>query len=62
VFLLAAEGHTNPEIAGLLSIGVRTVESHRASLMRKLGLRNQTDLVRYALRRGLLSRDERGKP
>jgi DNA-binding CsgD family transcriptional regulator len=62
VLLLAAEGHTNPEIAGLLSIGVRTVESHRASLMRKLGLRNQTDLVRYALRRGLLSRDERGKP
>jgi DNA-binding CsgD family transcriptional regulator len=59
VLLLAAEGHTNPEISRLLSIGVRTVESHRASLMRKLGVRNQTDLVRYAFRRGLLSVDER---
>ena len=49
VFHLAAEGHTNPEISQRLSIGVRTVETYRANLMRKLGLRNQTDLVRYAL-------------
>jgi len=54
VFHLAAEGHTNPEISQQLSIGVRTVEGYRANLMRKLGLRNQTDLVRYALQRGLL--------
>jgi DNA-binding CsgD family transcriptional regulator len=54
VLLLAAEGHSNQAIARRLSIGVRTVESHRASLMRKLGLRNQTELVRYALQRGLL--------
>jgi len=54
VLLLAAGGHSNQEIAGRLSIGVRTVESHRASLMRKLRLRNQTQLVRYALQRGLL--------
>jgi DNA-binding CsgD family transcriptional regulator len=53
VLLLAAEGVTNPHIAKHLSISVRTVESHRANLMRKLGLRNQTDLVRYAVRRGL---------
>jgi DNA-binding CsgD family transcriptional regulator len=54
VLLLAAEGHTNQEIALRLSIGVRTVEAHRANLMRKLGLRNQAELVRYALQRGLL--------
>jgi DNA-binding CsgD family transcriptional regulator len=54
VLLLAAEGHTNQEITRRLSIGVRTVESHRANLMRKLRLRNQTELVRYALQRGLL--------
>jgi two-component system response regulator NreC len=54
VLRLAAEGQTNPEIADRLEIGARTVEAHRAQLMRKLGVRNQTDLVRYALRRGLL--------
>ena len=54
VFRLAADGHTNPEISQRLSIGVRTVEGYRANLMRKLGVRNQTDLVRYALQRGLL--------
>jgi DNA-binding CsgD family transcriptional regulator len=57
VLLLAAAGLTNPQIANRLSIGVRTVESHRASLMQKLGLRNQTDLVRYALQRRLLPLD-----
>jgi DNA-binding NarL/FixJ family response regulator len=54
VLLLAAEGRTNQEIAKSLSIGVRTIETHRANLMRKLGLRNQAELVRYALQRGLL--------
>jgi len=54
VFHLAAEGHTNPEISQRLFIGVRTVEGYRANLMRKLGLRNQTDLVRYALQEGPL--------
>ena len=59
VLLLAAEGHTNSEIARRLSIGVRTAESHRASLLRKLGLRNQTELVQYAFRRGLLPLEHR---
>lgn len=54
VLHLAAEGATNAEIAARLTIGVRTVESYRISMMRKLGLRNQTDLIRYALRRGIL--------
>jgi DNA-binding NarL/FixJ family response regulator len=51
---LAAEGHTNAAIAARLSISRRTAEMHRASAMRKLGLRTQADLVRYALRRGML--------
>ena len=49
VLHLVAEGHTNPEIAGLLSISPRTVEDHRSRLMRKLKLDSQIDLVRYAL-------------
>lgn len=54
VLQLAAEGLTQAAIAARLGISVRTAEAHRASLMKKLGLRSQTDLVRYALRRGLL--------
>ena len=54
VLYLAAEGLTNAEIADRLVISPRTVETHRANLMRKLGLRNQTDLIRFALRQGIL--------
>jgi DNA-binding NarL/FixJ family response regulator len=54
VLHLVAEGHTNAEIADRLFISRRTVETHRANLMRKLGLRTQTDLISYALRRGIL--------
>lgn len=54
VLHLAAEGHTSGEIAERLFISPRTVEVHRANLMRKLGLHSQTDLIRYALRRGIL--------
>jgi DNA-binding NarL/FixJ family response regulator len=57
VLQLAAEGSTNPEIATRLFLSPRTVEIHRANLMRKLGLRNQTDLVRFALRRGIIPMD-----
>ncbi len=49
------------EIAGLLEISVKTVEVHRANLMRKLGARNQTDLVRYALRQELRSSSRRSR-
>jgi DNA-binding NarL/FixJ family response regulator len=55
VLQLAAEGHTSAEIATRLSISPRTAELHRARMMDKLGLRNQSDLVRYAIRRGILS-------
>jgi two-component system, NarL family, response regulator NreC len=58
VLQLVAEGKTNPEIAGRLSISPRTVENHRATLMLRLGLRNQTDLIRHAMRHGMISRDE----
>lgn len=54
VLHLAAEGHSNAEIAVWLSISPRTAETHRANMMRKLDLRTQTDLIRYALRRGIL--------
>jgi two-component system, NarL family, response regulator NreC len=54
VLQLAAEGKTCSEITARLHISQRTAENHRASLMRKLGLQNQTQLVRYALRRRLI--------
>lgn len=53
VLQLAAQGLTTREIALRLSVRTRTAETHRANLMRKLGLHTQTDLVRYAVRRGL---------
>lgn len=52
VFQLAAEGMTSPQIAERLSLSVRTVEMHRGNLMKKLGLGSQTDLVKYAVKRG----------
>src|ERR687888_1842672 len=54
VLQLAAEGHTTRAIAGLLCLSTKTVEHHRASLMTKLGLRGQTELVKYAIRVGLV--------
>jgi two-component system, NarL family, response regulator NreC len=54
VLQLKAEGHSMAEIAKRLFISPRTVEIHRGNLMRKLGLRSQTDLIRFGLSRGLL--------
>jgi two-component system response regulator NreC len=51
---LVAEGHSNTEIAQMLDIHLRTVESYRANMMEKLGLRRRVDLVRYALNTGIL--------
>jgi DNA-binding NarL/FixJ family response regulator len=48
-----AEGQTTKEIAAALGLGVKTVESHRINLMRKLDIHETTTLVRYAIRRGL---------
>jgi DNA-binding NarL/FixJ family response regulator len=55
VLQLAAEGLTNAEIGKRLDIGKRTVETHRANLIRKLGLKSHAELVRYAVKRGLIS-------
>ncbi|WP_119718694.1 response regulator [Cognatilysobacter tabacisoli] len=54
VFHLIAEGLTTKEIARKLDISVKTAENHRARVIDKLGVRNTAELVRYALRRGLL--------
>lgn len=54
VLQLAAQGLGNTEIGERLSISPRTAETHRGNLMRKLDLRSQTDLVRFAMDRGLL--------
>jgi DNA-binding NarL/FixJ family response regulator len=54
VLQLAAEGRTSQAIAAQLGISARTVETHRANLTRKLGIEGQTELVRYAIRRGVL--------
>ena len=54
VLQLAAEGHTTRAIAGLLCLSTKTVEHHRASIMTKLGLHGQTELVKYAIRAGLV--------
>jgi two-component system response regulator NreC len=56
VLSLVALGHTNRQIAQRLTLSVRTVESHRANLMAKLGLRSRVELVRYASEQGLLNR------
>jgi DNA-binding NarL/FixJ family response regulator len=50
VLQLIAEGHTNKEIAGILNISLKTVETHRASMMRKLQVTSSAGLVRYAIR------------
>jgi two-component system, NarL family, response regulator NreC len=55
VLLLLALGHTNQEIAERLSISVRTAETHRAHIMRKLRLGSRAELVRYALAHQLLN-------
>jgi DNA-binding NarL/FixJ family response regulator len=54
VMHLTAAGHSGVEIGKRLFISPRTVETHRANLMRKLGVRNQKELVRFAMQRGLL--------
>ena len=54
VWQLIAEGHTNPAIAQLLHLSVKTVEKHRASLMSKLNVHDVTALVRLAVKHGLI--------
>jgi DNA-binding CsgD family transcriptional regulator len=51
---LVAEGRSTKAVAGALAISVKTVETHRTSIMRKLGLASLPDLVRYAVRNQLI--------
>lgn len=55
VLQLSAEGHTAARVGEILCISARTVETHRATLMRKLGLRTHSDLVLFAVGRGLVA-------
>ena len=55
VLQLIAEGHRTKQVATLLSIGVKTAESHRGRIMQKLDIHDTAGLVRYAIRRGLVS-------
>jgi DNA-binding NarL/FixJ family response regulator len=57
VLQMASEGMSAADIAKKLSISPRTAELHRSRMMNKLGLHNQTELVRYALKRGILPLD-----
>jgi DNA-binding NarL/FixJ family response regulator len=54
VLKLIAEGSTTKEIAALLVLSAKTVESHRAHILGKLGMHDRVDLTRYAIRRGLI--------
>jgi DNA-binding NarL/FixJ family response regulator len=58
VLQMSAEGKTNGEIAERLNISPRTVENHRAGIMKKLGLQNHTELIRHAMRHGLIPPDD----
>lgn len=55
IFQLVAEGHSNKEIADLLSVSPATVETHRAHILQKLDVHNTAELVLYAVRRGLIA-------
>ncbi len=58
ILQMTAEGRTSPQIAKKLSISSRTAEIHRSRMMKKLGLHNHTEVLRYALKRGILPLDD----
>ncbi|MCK1336491.1 response regulator transcription factor [Bradyrhizobium sp. 38] len=55
VVQLIAEGHTNKSISAILKLSVKTIETHRAAAMRKLGMSSTAELVRYAIRKKLVA-------
>ncbi len=57
VLRLIAHGHTNQQVADRLCVSVKSVETYKARLMEKLGLKGRAELVRYALHHGLLKED-----
>jgi DNA-binding NarL/FixJ family response regulator len=58
VLQLVGQGHSNLEVGELLRISPRTVEVHRAKLMRKLNIKSQMDLMRYAMQRGIIPKSQ----
>ena len=58
VLQLAAEGLTSPQYSDRLFISPRTTETHRANLMRKLQLQNQSELILFAVKRGIIQVDK----
>lgn len=58
VLILLAQGYTNRQIADRLFLSVKTIETYRSRLMQQLDLRNRAELFQYAVRKGLLPRDE----
>jgi two-component system response regulator NreC len=58
VLQLLVEGHTVKAIAERIHLGVKTVETHRRNIMEKLGLKSMVDLIKYAMREGVVSLDE----
>ena len=58
VLSLIARGHTNRQIASMLSLSIRTVETHRSNIMDKLDLHSRVELVRFAVDRGLVKLDD----
>ncbi len=57
ILKLIADGHTSRQIADMLFISLKTVLGHRAKIMEKLDLHNRTELIKYAMRKGLVSMD-----
>jgi two-component system response regulator NreC len=58
VLHMIADGKTSREIAEVLHLSIKTIEKHRASVMRKLELHNLTEVIKYAIRKGLIDVDE----
>jgi two-component system response regulator NreC len=58
VFMMVADGRSNQEIGELLRLSPATIQTHRANIMQKLGLHSRTELVKYALKRGLIHLEE----
>jgi len=54
ILQMLSEGHGNKEVAAILNLSAKTVESHRVSLMRKLNLTSTADVVRYAIRNKII--------
>ncbi len=55
VLKLVAEGRSNKEVAGVLGVSIKTAMSHREHVMQKLGLHSRTDLIRFAIRAGVIT-------